>query len=317
MTTVRIAIVMVLLLSTKQVLAVCPTLWEDGKEDVPFDVFGGGPADSLPVVGQSLFALSTGTDRSKATAQYALSASGAEDLSDLKESSSKRACSHALSFALSSPIDKSDGITDLATLDGLADAFTLTVSYYRHFDKVSLNPGKKVGEEGALRLSRGWFGGGSATIGREEFEYIDFDAFGAKEGNRHPWSLSVSAGRVVGGWTVTGRIKVEESYKKERSATRCRPIPSSSDLNCISGPSEVPNRVHGRQVSVEFRRQLLGGRVGVAPAVHHDVEMDVIGINVPIFLWQDSKGQLTGGFRVGWRSDTDASEVGLFISQPF
>ena len=61
----------------------------------------------------------------------------------------------------------------------------------------------------------------------------------------------------------------------------------------------------------------MGGRIGFGPAIHHDFQEGVTGVNVPVFLWQDTKRQLTGGVRLGWRDDKDDLEFGLFITQPF
>ncbi|MGH8239324.1 MAG: hypothetical protein ACREXP_20215, partial [Steroidobacteraceae bacterium] len=57
---------------------------------------------------------------------------------------------------------------------------------------------------------------------------------------------------------------------------------------------------------------------GVAPIVIRDFDEKVTGVELPLFLVHDepSEGQagpLTGGVKLGWRSDTDDITVGLFI----
>lgn len=302
---------------TADAFAECASFWdfsqldEAGDSDRPF-LFGGGPVDGLAAVAQSLVSIGAGTDNNNATAKYTVSTSVAEPLPPLGSTKWITGCNHALSISLSSPIDKSDNITDLATLDGLANAFTFTVSYSQYIDRIRRSgDGNTEGELDAW----GFFWGGTATLGRESFDYVDLDDFDKQSNNERPWAISLFIGRDFGQWTVTGRLKLEESYKNQDDITRCRPIVGSTDLDCRSGPLGPPNEENGRQASVEVRHQI-GDSFGIAPAVHHDFEKDVTGINLPIFLWQDDKGQLTGGIRVGWRDDTDSTEFGLFVSQP-
>ncbi|MEW8492473.1 MAG: hypothetical protein AB2604_01610 [Candidatus Thiodiazotropha taylori] len=313
----NVILVVIGYLFTPIAYAECPSFWDYSNFAEPNEtqyLFGGGPIDGLASAAQSLLLIGTGTDKNNATAKYTVTTSGAADLPELGDTRWIPGCNHSLSFALSSPIDKSDNITDLATLDGLANAFTFSVSYTQYRDRIRrIHPGMVEGE---LELKQHYFWGMTATIGRENFDYVNLENFEKKDTNETPWAISLFFGGDIVGWTVTGRVRFEESYKDQNNTFRCRPLDNTTDLNCVSGPPGPPTEQEGHQVSIEFRR-LITGKIGIAPAIHRDFEKSVTGINIPVFLWQDTKGQLTGGFRVGWRNDTDDTEFGLFISQPF
>lgn len=320
MTISRIVILLSTIALAQPALAECPSFWDFSKFDRATNTadkdysYGLGPVDGLAAVAQSLAEIATSTDKSKATLRYAVSTSGAQDLPPPTDTSTKiTGCNHALSIEISSPLDKSDNITDITTLDGLANAVTLKISYARYIDSIWRNP---PGSEEVLDTSR-YFFGGSATIGREDFDYVDFDAFDDASENEEPWSVTAFFGGDVGSWTITAEVKLEESFEDQDSITRCRSIMDSMDLDCMTGSPGPPTEKDSRQASVEFRKLLPGG-IGLAPTITRDFEKDVTAVNVPVFLWQDpSSGQLTGGIRAGWRDDTDNFEVGLFITQPF
>ena len=233
----------------------CPSFFgvDQERDTIPRVRYGGGPVDGLAPVGQSLFSIVASTDKSNATAKYSLSASSAEDLDQLAAGPIE-GCSHALSLTLSSPIDKSDTTTDLATLTGLANAFTFTVEYARYHDTISLHLDeiheqlKVISGNADITLNRAnlirkfgnkhpiidqfnaagkvvtWFWGGSATVGRESFDYVNFDDSGKVTESQQPWSISAFLGGEFGVWTITGRIKGEKSFKAQPSVTRCRPM---------------------------------------------------------------------------------------------
>jgi hypothetical protein len=49
----------------------------------------------------------------------------------------------------------------------------------------------------------------------------------------------------------------------------------------------------------------------------HDSKNDVNGLDVPIYLVQDSKESLNGGIRIGYRDDTKGVEFGVFVGSSF
>ena len=330
MTGIRKSVFLVALCASAQVHAECPNLFDPayaGDTGNTDKTFGGGPSDGLVAVAQSLASITAGSDSSTASLKFVRTGSKASDFPrSWPERGSGRGttlnpesisgCAHALSITVSGPLDNKDNTTEPATLDGLSNAFALKIGYAQYHDVITLAPEKGILDEDSLRVPSTWFWGVSASIGRKEFEYIDFDGFDKATQTERPWSASAFLGIDWRSWVYTARLRVQESYKDQESATQCRPIAGSTNLDCLSGPPGPPAKEDRRQFSVEVRSRIFK-RVGVAPSINHDFELDVTGVDFPVYLWQNEKGQLTGGIRAGWRDDTKDTQYSIFISQPF
>ncbi|MEM8492692.1 MAG: hypothetical protein AAF756_17895 [Pseudomonadota bacterium] len=310
---------LLLMAATELQASECAPLFEPSYDGDDTYLFGGGTTDGLAQAAQSLLAVNANTVKSNAVVKYTSATSAAENLPPEDNFDWIDGCNHSLSLSLTAPLDTSDEVTELANLDGLADAYTLTVSYSRYVDRVRRNPNPAPG---TLLENWSYFWGGEARIGRENFKFIEADSISETEEDETPWSVAVFGGHELGRWTVTYRAKFEQQYKPQNDVVRC---PSSAVevefIDCISGANGGPNDVDSRQVSIEMRRVIerftFIGPIGIAPAIHHDLEQHVTGVDVPVFLWQSDKGQLTGGVRFGWRDDTNDSQFGVFVSQPF
>lgn len=305
--------------------------------------FGGGPAGNTLSPPRSVAQIEAGTKNSTATISYTFVQSSLQD---------NAGKTSAWTLSLSSPIDKSDDITDLATLDGLANAFTFSVNYASYSDDVERNtvrlralrdqirrdsgdPNKALSpstiaevygplgrdEEvlaelrGAFRLLHSRFWSVKATVGREEFKYVDFTDFERESDTEVGWAFTLRGGFMLGSWVLAGEAKIEDAKKNADATTQCRPIADSINLDCLTGPSGVPVDNDARLLGVEARRQF--SRFGISPSIRYDFEKEVLAADFPVFLWQDSKKQLTGGVRAGWRNDTDDLVFGLFVTSPF
>jgi hypothetical protein len=51
--------------------------------------------------------------------------------------------------------------------------------------------------------------------------------------------------------------------------------------------------------------------------VEHDFESDVTAVTIPLYLFKEKDGGFTGGLQLGWRSDTDETVAGVFVSKAF
>ena len=70
----------------------------------------------------------------------------------------------------------------------------------------------------------------------------------------------------------------------------------------------------GVVLRVELRH--IFGAWGVGPMISWDEHDDVFGVQLPIYFLANSDGTLNGGFRLGWRDDTDDLTASVFISKP-
>ena len=55
----------------------------------------------------------------------------------------------------------------------------------------------------------------------------------------------------------------------------------------------------------------------LVPRISRDFDGDVARPEVPVYLWTADKGALTGGFRAGWRDDTNDTVVGVLVDSTF
>lgn len=157
--------------------------------------------------------------------------------------------------------------------------------------------------------------GGIAKLGQEKFDYVDPGSLAQLSDTKTQWGLGGFVAWQPPGASfllaVTGQY--QEAYEAADEQVLCPPGgPSSS---CVNGAIGPPHLTHKKLVSIELRQDF--GPFAIAPMVTYDFGDDVTGVDVPVYLFNRDKGALTGGVRVGWRSDTDAVTVGVFLSQPF
>lgn len=162
------------------------------------------------------------------------------------------------------------------------------------------------------------FYGGSAKIGHEQFDTLDPIDFSKSTSSRNPLSLSAFYGLV---WPQDHRsilfgTEYQEAYKAADSSILCMPADDpTQNISCQSGSFSAPNREEKRLLFVEYRQNL--GSIAIEPRITFDFEEDVVGIDLPVFIWKNKDKKLSAGFRAGWRDDTDEVTFGVFVGNSF
>lgn len=216
-------------------------------------------------------------------------------------------------LTLSSPVSKSANTTDLASQNGLANAATLSYGFYYFFTPVQQQPsGHKAPAPGGFVL------GGAGKLGYQTFKYVDTTSLKSASVNERPWS-----GSVYGGWQPKFaeqilfllREEYQSSYDDAKNGTICPVTAGATQLNCASGALGTPTNKIVRLATFEFRHQL--GSFAYAFAFHRDSHSGVNSVEIPVYLFQNGKGGLSGGFTAGWRSDPNTKTFGIFAAAPF
>lgn len=305
-----------------------------------------GPLASPVQVARDAVEVSTSQDQTNVSVQVSRDDGGKVDLHALSfpEGTEKRSAYNAWVLTLKAPVNKKDDTTELANLDGLADAFTATFKY-NHLIIWRRNPSpealravcdpdncdsgeikKRLGQSGYDKWHNLNFApdqlawGALASIGTKSYEFLEAASVSKSTVHRTPWSL-----QAFGAWEhykaglFTASLRYENAYKARDSGTRCPGGASSGVVDCVTDPLGPPKKTESTVAAFEFRRSdtLSGWQVAISPSASYDFHQSVFGIDVPIYLWADKKGQLTGGFKLGWRDDKGGIDFGLFVGVPF
>ena len=114
------------------------------------------------------------------------------------------------------------------------------------------------------------------------------------------------------------RGRYERRYDAGTSARKCQPLPGAdagSGLDsCTDLPFGAPVRSNAFLVSAELRWFFRSW--AASPIVSYDSKKKVFGVQLPVYLVRNADGQLTGGFRLGWRDDTHDVTASVFVSKP-
>lgn len=189
-----------------------------------------------------------------------------------------------------------------------------------------------IDEEDPAVLMNFW--GFNGKIGYEEFDFLNSDKFASLESFQNadiaslrettelPWSVGVHYGVALkSDWVIKSEFRYEKSYKAATSVVRCPNGVAGTAFDCVSGASTGPADKNSYIVSLKARRPLkmdwLFSRAAISFDANYDFEADVLGLEMPVYLVGDNKGNLNGGFRVGWRSDTKDPIFGIFIGSAF
>ena len=157
----------------------------------------------------------------------------------------------------------------------------------------------------------------SGTVGTESFDFFDTDVMEKATTRETVWSAELSAAflHIPSAWLYRLAYRREEAFKAADSQIFCNMANSGDQLTCQQLPGAPPADNDKDVITLEARRSWK--RAGIAPKVSFDLETDVTGIEVPVFLAPNEDGQLTGGLVFGWRDDNDELTLGLFVGVPF
>jgi len=193
--------------------------------------------------------------------------------------------------------------------------------------------GKYVGKESAREFYQSVFSpepilflGVTGTAGQSEMKYIDTVAFAEKTDKKTALAASAFVGLIGADYSWSARAKYAylREYEDAASGQICRPSTTViGTQECLEGPLASPTRNKSSIFSLELRKRIEMDfddgvmPIGIAPQFTYDFDKKDWGVDLPIYLTGNKKGQLTGGIRFGYRSDSDELGAGLFIGIPF
>jgi hypothetical protein len=164
----------------------------------------------------------------------------------------------------------------------------------------------------------GWFVGkalgGKVMVGRKEREFFDSDAKVAKD-DRIGFSVGVTGTFFLRNGTAGFQLLQKREFEKAKDATLCTPITEGSLLEeCQTKPRSRAEKVESLVGSIEWKIAL--PNLALVPQLQHNFDKSIWAAQLPIYLVRNEEGQLTGGLRLGWRSDTHDFSAAIFVAQP-
>lgn len=116
------------------------------------------------------------------------------------------------------------------------------------------------------------------------------------------------------GFRWAASVAGERAYSDGATrATLCKGIAGSLLETCETRPLGEPLESESIIFRAELRRMIR--KFVISPMVAYDSDTKIWGAELPFYFLRGSKGELTGGFRIGWRSDQDVT-ASVFVSKP-
>lgn len=215
------------------------------------------------------------------------------------------------SATLSSPLSKGATFTEPATLDGLANGASVTLTLGKYF---LLNPRSE--DTGVLSI------GGLARAGYGTFKYLDATTLAKTTVHRRPNTVGGYAGIRPSGTVplfLLAKYEYQHAWKDADTKVLC-PASDTYPVTCVNGPIGEPVEDRKRLFSLSVR--YTHPSFSLAPTLTYERESKVKGVDLPIYLIKggsDQKNTLpfNAGLRFGWRSDTKDASIGVFVGSPF
>lgn len=151
-----------------------------------------------------------------------------------------------------------------------------------------------------------WSTGFELKVGHKSFDFFDLDGE-ALDRDRISGSLTWSVAKNYAFKRYLFSITYEEAYHDARlRGERCSAIDGSTELeSCKTLPVGAPPRQDAFKARFEWRQSLSGGNLGIAPLLSYDLEEDILGVELPVYVLTDPDDKLTGGFQLQWSTETD------------
>lgn len=120
---------------------------------------------------------------------------------------------------------------------------------------------------------------------------------------------------------ITGSLEYQRAFSEKKSSVLC-PVGGVAPVRCVNGPIGAPGRNSSLLGALEYRRQFVLKNlwipaVGIAPQITYDFLQEKGGFDLPVYVVPDAKGNLLGGLRFGYRTDTEDLVVGVFVGSAF
>ena len=163
-----------------------------------------------------------------------------------------------------------------------------------------------------------WYLGFTGGVSVTTYKFLDGADLKEDSEKKTDFSLSAQAGifRPSLGFLI-GTIGYQQtSAAGAESVSLCRPLMGTEATTCANAILKPPTETHGALATFQIRRKL-AGNVAIAPTVQRDIKKEVTAVIIPVYFLKDSKGSPIGGVRGGWRSDTKAVVISIFVGAAF
>lgn len=163
-----------------------------------------------------------------------------------------------------------------------------------------------------------------ATVGINDFEWVDPVTLTPQKARRTDWSIAGHVARYLPGshTAFTGSVSYQRAYEAVDEQLLCPPAVVDPATQCINARGGAPGRNENLLLSAGVRHRFSAGtallNLALAPVATYDVIDDVWGVDVPVYIMPDADGNLTGGIRFGYRSDRENEfTIGVFVGAAF
>ncbi|HYV97434.1 MAG TPA: hypothetical protein VE967_08285 [Gemmatimonadaceae bacterium] len=220
------------------------------------------------------------------------------NLCDIPESLCKKASS-ALSLTLAGPVNKDNpnGLTDLASFDGLAGKSRAEVAFRSKAVNATWQPGLVV----------------QGSYSRPSFAFRNAGSL-AKASEKHD-AYTVSAGIAARGAATALELTAayEDAFRAKSATSLCTPLGNAANQStCESVSIGAPGRKIRRVVGFDARRAI-SQAAGVGIAFNHDVSAGVTSIDLPVWVIPAPEKGLGAGVRFSYATDTKETKLTFFV----
>jgi hypothetical protein len=204
----------------------------------------------------------------------------------------------AASLVLAGPFNSGNEFTRLADLDGLFGSARVQGSYTSN------------------ATGAGAFYSFTGTFSEPRFAYRDSTTLGRRSVEHAAYAIESGGGRRWSSVSLYGGVRWEQAYRARTSHNVCSPAtfgPAGTET-CADMVLGAP-RSRERAVASVSGAWSIGGMGAARLTISHDIRRAVTGIDLPVWLIANPAGGLAGGVRLGYRTDSRAMTVALFVSQ--
>jgi hypothetical protein len=204
----------------------------------------------------------------------------------------------ASSLMLAGPFNSGNEFTRLADLDGLFGSARVQGSYTSN------------------ATGAGAFYSFTGTFSEPRFAYRDSTTLGRRSVEHAAYAIESGGGRRWSSVSLYGGVRWEQAYRARTSHNVCSPAtfgPAGTET-CADMVLGAP-RSRERAVASVSGAWSIGGAGAARLTISHDIRRAITGIDLPVWLIANPAGGLAGGVRLGYRTDSRAMTVALFVSQ--
>lgn len=220
------------------------------------------------------------------------------NLTDVLNMKSLNTSSFAL--AIIAPLTAGEKLTELANLDGLVGTTRAALSWAREIADDSSN----------LKVFM------TMTGAAPRFEFRTAPSLSESTTRKPTYGINGGAAWINLTWVARAGYRHESNWTAPTEQSVCTPVDIGvpAALTCkalvIGGPTQARKNV----VDAEYRR-VLRKDFTVGLTVSRNLDNGITGFDLPIWMIPDGEGNLGGGFRLGYRTDTKKPTLSVFVGQ--